>query len=165
MGGYLSDRFGARKVMYWTFGAMLVTSGILMMPQGHIVIKVATTKSENGLLEILPWSPNLFFFTFVTVLLGCAMGIGKAAVYKHIPEYFPMRVGSVGGLVGSLGALGGFFLLPIFGYAQQLTGIRSSPFAVLFLLTLVSLVWMHLIVLQILQKNSPNLLHLFERQH
>lgn len=165
MGGYLSDRFGARKVMYWTFGAMLVTSGILMMPQGHIVIKVATTKSENGLLEILPWSPNLFFFTLVTVLLGCAMGIGKAAVYKHIPEYFPMRVGSVGGLVGSLGALGGFFLLPIFGYAQQLTGIRSSPFAVLFLLTLVSLVWMHLIVLQILQKNSPNLLHLFERQH
>lgn len=165
MGGYLSDRFGARKVMYWTFGAMLVTSGILMMPQGHIVIKVATTKSENGLLEVLPWSPNLFFFTLVTVLLGCAMGIGKAAVYKHIPEYFPMRVGSVGGLVGSLGALGGFFLLPIFGYAQQLTGIRSSPFAVLFLLTLVSLVWMHLIVLQILQKNSPNLLHLFERQH
>ena len=165
MGDYLSDRFGARKVMYWTFGAMLVTSGILMMPQGHIVIKVATTKSENGLLEILPWSPNLFFFTLVTVLLGCAMGIGKAAVYKHIPEYFPMRVGSVGGLVGSLGALGGFFLLPIFGYAQQLTGIRSSPFAVLFLLTLVSLVWMHLIVLQILQKNSPNLLHLFERQH
>lgn len=165
MGGYLSDRFGARKVMYWTFGAMLVTSGILMMPQGHIVIKVATTKSDNGLLEILPWSPNLFFFTLVTVLLGCAMGIGKAAVYKHIPEYFPMRVGSVGGLVGSLGALGGFFLLPIFGYAQQLTGIRSSPFAVLFLLTLVSLVWMHLIVLQILQKNSPNLLHLFERQH
>ena len=165
MGGYLSDRFGARKVMYWTFGAMLVTSGILMMPQGHIVIKVATTKSKNGLLEILPWSPNLFFFTLVTVLLGCAMGIGKAAVYKHIPEYFPMRVGSVGGLVGSLGALGGFFLLPIFGYAQQLTGIRSSPFAVLFLLTLVSLVWMHLIVLQILQKNSPNLLHLFERQH
>ena len=165
IGGYLSDRFGARKVMYWTFGAMLVTSGILMMPQGHIVIKVATTKSENGLLEILPWSPNLFFFTLVTVLLGCAMGIGKAAVYKHIPEYFPMRVGSVGGLVGSLGALGGFFLLPIFGYAQQLTGIRSSPFAVLFLLTLVSLVWMHLIVLQILQKNSPNLLHLFERQH
>lgn len=165
MGGYLSDRFGARKVMYWTFGAMLVTSGILMMPQGHIVIKVATSKSENGLLEVLPWSPNLFFFTLVTVLLGCAMGIGKAAVYKHIPEYFPMRVGSVGGLVGSLGALGGFFLLPIFGYAQQLTGIRSSPFAVLFLLTLVSLVWMHLIVLQILQKNSPNLLHLFERQH
>ena len=165
MGGYLSDRFGARKIMYWTFGAMLVTSGILMMPQGHIVIMVATTKSENGLLEILPWSPNLIFFTLVTVLLGCAMGIGKAAVYKHIPEYFPLRVGSVGGLVGSLGALGGFFLLPIFGYAQQLTGIQSSPFAVLFLLTLVSLVWMHLIVLQILQKNSPNLLHLFDRQH
>ena len=165
MGGYLSDRFGARKVMYWTFSAMLVTSGILMMPQGHIVIKVATSKSENGLLEILPWSPNLIFFTLVTVLLGCAMGIGKAAVYKHIPEYFPTRVGAVGGLVGSLGALGGFFLLPIFGYAQQLTGIQSSPFAVLFLLTLVSLVWMHLIVLQILQKNSPNLLHLFDRQH
>ena len=38
LGGWISDRVGARKVMYWTFGVMLVTTGILMMPNGHIVV-------------------------------------------------------------------------------------------------------------------------------
>lgn len=165
LGGALSDKLGARKVMYWTMGIILFTSGLLMMPQGYIVIEVSKSKSLDGTLEILPWNVSLVFFTIVTIVLGSAMGVGKAAVYKHIPEYFPNRVGSVGGLVGALGALGGFVLLPIFGYAQQLTGIKSSPFFVLFLLTLISLIWMHLVVMQILQKNSPTLTHIFELQH
>ena len=38
VGGWFSDRFGARRVMYWTFGVMVVTTGILMMPNGHLVI-------------------------------------------------------------------------------------------------------------------------------
>jgi NNP family nitrate/nitrite transporter-like MFS transporter len=63
------------------------------------------------------------------------MGIGKAAVYKHIPEYFPDNVGSVGGLVGMLGGLGGFFLPPLFAYTKAVVGFPSSTFFVLFLLT------------------------------
>lgn len=165
LGGYLSDTIGARKIMYWTFIVILLSSGLLMMPQGHIVVEVAKSKSASGVIEILPWQVNLVFFTIITVILGSAMGIGKAAVYKHIPEYFPDRVGAVGGLVGALGALGGFLLLPIFGYTQELSGIKSSPFAVLFFLALISLLWMHVVVMRLLQKSSPNLLHIFERQH
>lgn len=164
LGGLLSDRFGARRIMYWTLGMMLIASGILMMPQGFITIQVSKEKALDGTLEILPWHVNLFFFVLLTIALGSAMGIGKAAVYKHIPEYFPNRVGAVGGVVGALGALGGFFLLPTFGYMQALTGIKSSPFAVLFMLTLICLVWMHSVVMRILQKNSPSLLHIFERK-
>ena len=165
LGGFLSDRFGARKIMYWTFAIMLLASGILMMPQGYITIEVSNAKALDGTLEVLPWHVNLFSFTLLTIALGSAMGVGKAAVYKHIPEYFHDRVGAVGGLVGALGALGGFFLLPIFGYMQALTGIRSSPFAVLFILTLICLIWMHLVIMHILQRNSPNLLHIFDRKN
>ena len=165
LGGTLSDHFGARRIMYWTFWAMIITSGILMMPQGHIIVEVSKTKSANGILEVMPWHVGILPFTVLTVLLGSAMGIGKAAVYKHIPEYFPTHVGAVGGLVGMLGALGGFFLLPIFGYVQAWTGIKSSPFGVLFLLTAICLIWMHLVVIKILQGHSPNLLHIFEKHN
>lgn len=163
LGGSLSDRLGARRVMYWTFGTVILTSGVLMMPEGHITVKVSEKKAASGVLEVLPWHVNITLFTILIVILGCSMGIGKAAVYKHIPEYFPNHVGAVGGLVGTLGALGGFFLLPIFGYAQSLTGVYSSPFGVLFVLAAISLLWMHFVVLHILQKQSPRLLHVFEK--
>ncbi|GAA1627272.1 MFS transporter [Catellatospora bangladeshensis] len=152
-GGSISDRFGARRVMYWTFGLMLVTSGILMMPNGHIVIAHAdgTQTSHLGYhLGIVP-------FTVLVFLLGCAMGVGKAAVYKHIPEYFPQSVGSVGGLVGMLGGLGGFFLPPLFAYTKAWFGFPSSTFFVLFLLTAACAVWMHRTVVRMLDRESPEL--------
>ncbi len=164
VGGWLSDKVGARRIMYWTFGLMLLATGVLMMPSGYITVDVATTKSADGTAEILPWDLGIVPFTFFVIVLGCAMGIGKAAVYKHIPEYFPHEVGAVGGVVGMLGALGGFFLLPIFGYAVAITGIPTALFGVLFLLTLVCFVWMHLTVVQMLHRSSPHLNDDFEQR-
>lgn len=165
VGGWLSDQVGARRMMYWTFGLMLLASGVLMMPSGYITIFVSTDKAVDGTAEILPWELGILPFTLVVMLLGCAMGIGKAAVYKHIPEYFPHEVGSVGGVVGMLGALGGFFLLPIFGYAVAITGIPTAMFGVLFLLTAVCLLWMHLTIHRMLQGRSPELADDFEQRH
>ena len=56
------------------------------------------------------------------------MGLGKASVYKYIPDYFPNDVGAAGGLVGTLGALGGFFLPLGFGYLDKATGRPESCF-------------------------------------
>lgn len=165
LGGWLSDKVGARRIMYWTFGIMLVATGILMMPSGYIVVDVLPAKSADGTAEVLPWSLGIVPFTIVLIVLGSAMGIGKAAVYKHIPEYFPHDVGAVGGLVGMLGALGGFFLLPLFGYAVELTGLPTALFGVLFVLTLVCAVWMHLTVVSMLHRKSPELTHAFEHPH
>ena len=49
------------------------------------------------------------------------MSLGKAAVYKHIPVYYPNHVGAVGGLVGMIGGLGGFVLPIAFGVLNDLT--------------------------------------------
>jgi nitrate/nitrite transporter NarK len=84
------------------------------------------------------------------------MGIGKAAVYKHIPEYFPDNVGSVGGPSGCLGP-GGFFLPPLFAYSAQWSGFLTSTFFVLFLLTAACAIWMHWTVVHMLHKESPDL--------
>ena len=144
---------------------MVVTSGMLMMPNGHITVRVLEAKSASGTVEVLPWDLGIVPFTLLVVLLGCSMGIGKAAVYKHIPEYFPDHVGAVGGLVGMLGALGGFLLLPMFGYVTAFTGLPTAPFAVLFAVTLVCFAWMHLTVHRILQAQSPQLINTFEQHH
>jgi NNP family nitrate/nitrite transporter-like MFS transporter len=77
------------------------------------------------------------------------MGIGKASVYKYIPDYFPNDVGAVGGIVGMLGALGGFFLPPLFGMIGRWTGIPQMAFLALLGLTLWSLAWLHLVVLRL----------------
>ena len=161
LGGWASDTWGARRVMYWTFGVMLVASGILMMPYGHIVLQ----NPDGTTSEVMPWSVGVGVFTVLVFLMGCAMGIGKAAVYKHIPEYFPNDVGAVGGLVGSLGALGGFFLPPLFAYAQRWTGMPQSTFFVLFLVTLIAAVWMHWTIHRMLHQASPELVNRFETGH
>jgi NNP family nitrate/nitrite transporter-like MFS transporter len=85
-------------------------------------------------------------FTVLVFVVGVAMGLGKAAVYKYIPEYFPKDVAAVGGLVGTLGALGGFFLPLCFGYLRTWSGLPQIPFVVLLALTAASLLWLHFVV-------------------
>ena len=71
------------------------------------------------------------------------MSLGKAAVFKHIPVYYPDRVGAVGGVVGLVGGLGGFIMPIAFGALNDLTGIWQSCFWLLFALVATALVWMH----------------------
>jgi len=158
-GGWLADRFGARRVMYLMFAVMLAASGVLMMPYGHIEL----AQPDGSFAEVLPWSVGLWLFVALVFVIGLAMGVGKAAVYKHIPEYFPQDVGAVGGLVGMLGGLGGFVLPPVFAYAQSWTGLAQSTFGVLFVLALVGAAWMHLTVHRMLHAHAPQLRDSFER--
>ncbi len=163
LGGWFSDRVGARRVMYWTFGIMLTANFVLMMPDGYVVVRVSDSFDPSGTNDVLPYSIGLVPFALLVFVLGCSMGIGKAAVYKHIPEYFPGEVGSVGGLVGMLGGLGGFFLPPLFAYSTSWTGLPSSTFFVLFCLTLICSVWMHRTVIHMLHEQSPQLADHFEQ--
>ncbi|MDZ4136107.1 MAG: MFS transporter, partial [Paracoccaceae bacterium] len=137
-GGHLSDRFGARTVMYWTFGFSLVMLFMLSYPPTEYVIQ-----GKDGPIA---FSTEMAQWPFVATLftLGFFMSLGKAAVFKHIPVYYPNHVGAVGGLVGMIGGLGGFILPISFGALLDVTGVYTSCFALLFLVVAVSLGWMHL---------------------
>ena len=70
-----------------------------------------------------------------------------AAVYKHIPVYYPKDVGAVGGIVGMIGGLGGFTLPICFGIMNDFIGVFTSCFMLLFAITGIALVWMHVSIL------------------
>ncbi|MCX6971572.1 MAG: MFS transporter [Verrucomicrobia bacterium] len=164
LGGWFADKFGARRVMYWVFGSMSVCLLLLAAPNGHIVLYTPSKSDPGATVSILRFVMNPWLFTLLIFLVGCGMGIGKAAVFKYIPEYFPRDVGAVGGLVGLLGALGGFFLPPLFSYAWAGTGVPQTTFAILFLITATSFLWLHWVVIRILHHATPHLEHQFEHQ-
>jgi NNP family nitrate/nitrite transporter-like MFS transporter len=213
LGGWMSDKFGARVVMYWVLGASIVVSGLVSIPKMEIVSPgsgiIATAKGEVTATdassitigetryeleqrpEVLPegdkmtlifptrvswhepvvevgqtverkallakgvtriyFQANVWIFAVLVILLGSIWGIGKAAVYKHIPDYFPNEVGVVGGMVGVLGGLGGFVCPIIFGYLLKETGIWTSCWVFIFLVSVACLVWMHRVVVQMTQ--------------
>ncbi len=86
---------------------------------------------------------NVWIFAFFVVILGSVWGIGKAAVYKHIPDYYPDQVGVVGGMVGVIGGLGGFVCPIIFGYLLESTGLWTSCWMFMWLISVICLFWMH----------------------
>ncbi len=155
-GGWLSDRIGARRVMYITFGVSVVCTFLLSYP--------ATTYIVDGIGGPITFRLSLGLVPFVILLfcLGFAMSLGKAAVYKHIPVYYPETIGSVGGLVGMIGGLGGFVLPIAFGALNDLTHVWTSCFMLLFLLVAGALAWMHLAIRRMERARTPGLRELPE---
>lgn len=151
-GGYLSDRHGARSIMYWTFGISAVALFLLSYPATDYVV--------HGIDGEIRFSLSMGVWPFVVLIfiLGFFMSLGKAAVYKHIPVYYPGHVGSVGGLVGMIGGLGGFVLPIVFGVMNDLTGVWTSSFMVLFALVAIAFVWMHVSIVLMERKAAAETL-------
>ena len=215
-GGWLSDKYGARKILFWVLGASVAFSVFLLIPkmdiyttgkgvnakQAGIVSEVtaqyiAVGEQKYELLvqgtrlsksthefHFLPvkrtwqearvnvgdkihkkqliadgkthiyFQANLWVFAILTILIGIIWGIGMAAVYKYIPDYFPEEVGVVGGMVGVLGGLGGFVCPILFGYLLDGTGMWSSSWVIMFFLSSFCLIWMNYIVKRINKRNT-----------
>ena len=230
IGGWMSDTWGARIVMYGVLISCLVSAILLSVPRmdiqspgqgvmslndgvvtrvtgSSIVVGVQeyklkqkeekdiiTIADENKDLLIWPtfafwqepkveagetvqkkqilargvthifFQANVWIFTILVFVIGIATGIGKAAVYKHIPDYFPKDVGVVGGIVGVIGGLGGFFGPIIFGAALKATGIWTTCWMLLAALIVVCLVWMHRTITKMMNESSPGLQHQFEHE-
>lgn len=223
LGGWLSDRFGARSVMYWVFGVMVIGCGLLAIPKmevempgesvlaaragvvsavtgqavvvgetSHPLRRTAPRPGDGGsrMLPVLEFSQrpvvrvgdqvvrrqmlargtthvsfaaDARVFTVLLFVVGCAMGIGMAAVFKHIPHYFPGAVGVTGGIVGVIGGLGGFVAPLLFGWLLRATGVWTTCWMFLGTFTLGCLVWMHVVIRRMLNENSPELVREFER--
>lgn len=214
-GGYLSDKFGARKVMYWVLSSSVILSALLMVPKmtittagpgvlagkkgvitaisdsnvrigekdfaidtqkekiesntifptkstwQEVIVKENQTVKKKELIAkgvtSINFDANMWVYLVLVILIGISWGIGKAAVYKHIPEYFPTEVGVVGGMVGLIGGLGGFFGPIIFSYLLQFTGLWSSSWIFIFIFSTICLIWMHITITRMMNEKQPTL--------
>ncbi len=151
LGGTLSDKYGARRVMYGTFIGSVICTFLLSYPATHYIVAGIRGPIEfDTAIGFLP-------FMLLTMALGFFMSLGKAAVYKHIPVYYPGRVGAVGGVVGLIGGLGGFVLPIAFGAMNDIIGVWTSCFMLLFVTVSISLVWMHVSIRRMERAEHPEL--------
>jgi len=234
LGGWMSDKFGGRRIMYWVLGASTAISLMVMVPKmeiqspgrgvmakrsgvvqsvtdGTVVVRELATSSAvlgdqtymlkakpavltkfDDRMLILPgkqtwqepvvtpgqavkkkellakgvtrifFQANVWIFAVLVLLLGTIWGIGKAAVYKLIPDYFPEEVGVVGGMVGVLGGLGGFVCPIVFGYLLEWTGLWTSCWIFMLLLSVVCLVSLHYVVQKMMNEKHPKTMRVFE---
>jgi NNP family nitrate/nitrite transporter-like MFS transporter len=126
LGGWFADRYGGRAVNWSVFWICLVCLFFLSYPPTTMTIHgVHSDVHINIRIDAL-------VFTLLITVIGIAQGFGRASVYKIIHDYYPRHMGTVGGFVAALGALGGATLPIAFGVAVDLLGIYSACFMLLY---------------------------------
>ena len=149
LGGWLSEKLGGAKVIFWNFIAMaLGVAGVLFfLPQG----------GQEG---------NFYGFLLMFMLLFTAAGIGNGATFRMIPVIFlnehqreaagrgskveeqPVRntnreAATVLGFSSAIGAYGGFYIPMSYGISISMTGGAETALYgfVVFYITCIALTW------------------------
>jgi NNP family nitrate/nitrite transporter-like MFS transporter len=136
-GGILSDKYGAHSVTWWVMWVSWICLFLLSYPQTDFSILTV-----NG-MKTFHIGLNVYLFTALMFILGIAFAFGKASVFKYISDDYSHNIGTISGIVGLAGGLGGFVLPIMFGALMDLTGIRSSAFMLMYGVVWVSLIWMY----------------------
>jgi NNP family nitrate/nitrite transporter-like MFS transporter len=136
-GGWMSDKWGARSVTWWVLWVSWICLFLLSYPQTDFTI---ATTSGPATFHI---GLNVYAFTALMFILGISFAFGKASVFKYISNDYTDNIGTISGIVGLAGGLGGFVLPIMFGALMDLTGVRSSAFMLMYGVVWVSLIWMY----------------------
>ena len=126
VGGWFADKFGARAVNWSAFWICMVCLFFLSYPPTTMIIHGVDKDVE------VSFAVNVWLFTFLIFIIGIAQGMGRASVYKIIYDYYPNHMGSVGGVIAAVGALGGCTLPVMFGLAVDTIGVYSACFMLLY---------------------------------
>jgi NNP family nitrate/nitrite transporter-like MFS transporter len=129
LGGFASDRLGGERVTLVSFIIVGIGALAMMLAAG------STAMAITGV-----------------VILALGMGFANAAVFKLVPKYSPAAVGGAAGIVGGLGAFGGFVIPPLMGLFVKInaTAGYAQGFGVFIGLSILSIV-----LIAVLNRQSP----------
>jgi nitrate/nitrite transporter NarK len=129
LGGFASDRLGGERVTLVSFVIVGIGALVMMLAAG------STGMAITG-----------------EVILALGMGFANAAVFKLVPKYSPAAVGGAAGIVGGLGAFGGFVIPPLMGLFVKFNGSAgyAQGFGVFIGLSVLSIV-----LIAVLNRQAP----------
>jgi MFS transporter, NNP family, nitrate/nitrite transporter len=130
VGGILADKIGGARVLIYVFAAI-------------------------GALSLLLSFASIVPFTIGALGCAAALGLGNGAVFKLVPQYFPKETGTVTGLVGAFGGLGGFFPPLELGIVKDMTGRYAVGFVLLAVFAVICLTVNYLTFLRNAEKDVP----------
>lgn len=110
IGGHVADRFGGVNVLQ----AVLVVIG--------------------AAYAALASSPSAAAIAPLLLVMMVALGLGNGVVFQLVPQRFARDIGSVTGIVGAMGGVGGFLLPTLLGSVKQVTGSFGPAFATMAIL-------------------------------
>jgi len=96
-GGMISDRLGGERVAALSLAVVGVGSALM------VLVRTSLATAFVG-----------------EMLMALGMGFANAAVFKLVPKYTPNAVGGAAGIIGGLGAFGGFVIPPLMGLFVRL---------------------------------------------
>lgn len=105
IGGTVADRVGGVRALQWFYIMVVLT-----------MLGVA----------VIPTTLALTLTFFMMAMM--AMGMGNGAVFQLLPQRFQREIGTLTGLVGMAGGVGGFYLASSLGLSKQWTGDYRAGF-------------------------------------
>ncbi|MFD2618679.1 nitrate/nitrite transporter [Terrilactibacillus laevilacticus] len=104
LGGFIADRFGGTNVLKFVFaGLALSMFGVSFLPTYYAMM-------------------------FLLIAVMVCLGMGNGAVFQIVPQRFGKEIGTITGIVGAAGGVGGFFVPTLLGTLKQTTGTYTTGF-------------------------------------
>jgi NNP family nitrate/nitrite transporter-like MFS transporter len=117
VGGYIADRWGGVNTLTTVFGVIVVTMGLAVVHEPHVV-------------------PTTFLF----MICFAALGAGNGALFQLVPLRWPKTTAVAGSMIGEVGALGGGIIPNAMGLSKEYTGDFAGGFAVFVSIAVIAVV-------------------------
>lgn len=135
---YFHDQYGLSTVYAGTLATLCVVAGSFLRPVGgHVADRIGGIHlllilyASMGLLLLdLATAPPIVWSTILMTAIMGMLGMGNGAVFQLVPQRFTKEIGTITGIVGAAGGVGGFCLPTLLGSVKQLTGSFSGGFLI-----------------------------------